>query len=532
MNLKIIMAQLNACVGDVAGNLQLAIDAIAQAKAQHADIIVFPECFLSGYPADDLLYRDNFLQQIENALATLAHHCDTILCLIGHPQRHDSILYNCASFLYENKCLATYYKQHLPNHCVFDEKRYFTSGNDNCIIDFKGYRIASLICEDIWHQAPLRKLEKEHVDLILVANASPFSLTQHEERQAIINQHNDIPLIYVNLVGGQDDVVFDGGSMAIWQHKVCVQAPFFKEALTLVQFADDQFKMQPLPPLPQNIAQVYNALVLGVKDYVHKNGFKNVLIGLSGGIDSALTLAIAADALGKEHVRAIGMPSRYTSQLSLDLAQQQVDTMKVAYQLYSIDECYAEFLNLLQSELAHDTSSLAHQNCQSRCRGNILMTLANAHNALVLNTGNRSELAMGYATLYGDMVGAFSVLKDVSKTLVYELAHYCNRDQEIIPQAVIERPPSAELAPNQKDEDNLPPYDILDNILNLYINKELDAKAIVARGFNAKTVERVIQLLYRNEYKRRQSAPGVRLFAKAFGRARRYPITQRYHEKN
>lgn len=533
MTLKIMLAQLNATVGDVTGNYQLASRAIQKAKEAHSDIIVFPELFLSGYSPEDLLYRQKFLEDIERALQKLTSECEGIYCLIGHPLKEEEHLYNCASLLYNNEIIATYKKQCLPNHAVFDEKRYFTPGTESCIVTIKTHKIGIVICEDIWHPEPLSQVIKHGAQLILTPNASPYSTTHHEAREAALTRHATVPVVYVNLVGGQDDVVFDGGSMVMnADHEVCAQAAFFKEALLEVEVnAVSSIKKQTLPAPLSTDEKIYQALVLGLKDYVRKNGFKKVLLGVSGGIDSALSLAIAVDALGAENVIALGMPSRYTSELSLHAAEEQTGKMGVSYKLYSIEEVYELFSRELKDELTTSAAEIAKQNCQSRCRSVILMTIANAMNALVLTTSNRSELAMGYGTLYGDMAGAFCVLKDIPKTLVYRLANLRNQREEIIPQAVMDRPPTAELAPNQTDQDSLPPYDILDNILKLYINDGLDVADIVKQGLPLELVKKVVRQLHLNEYKRQQAPPGVRINHNAFGRDRRYPVTSKYRDE-
>lgn len=534
MTLKITLAQLNATVGDVAGNTALALKAIETAQAGKSDVIVFPELFLSGYPADDLLYRKQFLSDIESAIVKIQNHCTAIYCLIGHPLRENGKLYNAASLLFEKKIVATYKKQCLPNYGVFDEQRYFTAGHEACVVTIKSHPVGIVICEDLWHKHPLSQAVSHGAEIILAPNASPFSIAQHKERTSTLAEHASVPIVYVNLIGGQDDLVFDGGSMVMdAKNQVCAQAPFFKTELLAIEF-DKHLTAKPLPlPKKRSLEEkVYQALVLGLKDYVLKNGFQTVLLGLSGGIDSAVSLAIAVDALGAAQVTAVSLPSRYSSDLSYTAAKQQAEALGVHYKVYSIEGAYTAFLHTLSSELSENNpnSEIAKQNCQARCRGVMLMSMANAQNSLLLTTGNRSELAMGYSTLYGDMAGAFCVLKDIPKTLVYKLANFRNHTTEIIPQAVIDRPPSAELAPNQKDEDSLPPYDILDAILEDYINNELDAQAIIAKGHPVALVKKVIKQIHQNEYKRKQAPPGVRINSKAFGRDRRYPITSCYKD--
>lgn len=535
-SLKIVLAQQNATVGDVAGNLKKVLAAITQATAKQADVILFPELFLSGYPADDLWYRPAFITQIENALTEIQKASSDITVIITHPRKTPAGLYNSASVFYQKKCLGHYDKYELPNYGVFDEKRYFNAGHTPRVIDVHGYALGIVICEDIWHDTAITQTVAAGAKLLLVANASPFSIDHDATRQRISHGHADkfkLPILYCNLVGGQDDLVFDGGSFAIMPDtkNLAAQADFFKETLLTIEI-DAQYHLLPqtLPAAYSLEQKVYSALVLGVRDYVLKNGFTKVILGLSGGIDSALTLAIACDALGADHVEAILMPSRYTSLLSNHEAIAQATKLNCRYQLINIEPMYEATLKQLEPLFKDLPVNIAEQNIQARSRGIILMALSNKFNSLVLTTGNRSELAMGYSTLYGDMAGGFCVLKDVSKTRVYALANYRNKINAVIPQAVIDRAPTAELAPNQKDQDTLPPYDILDRILELYIQEEKDLADIVNAGFEADLVRQIIHAVERNEYKRRQAPPGVRINPQAFGRDRRCPITSKFKQ--
>lgn len=533
VQLRIVIGQLNFTVGDIKGNTQKMIAAINTAKHLHqADLIIFSELALTGYSPEDLLLRQDFLQTAETALSTIAQHTVGIDAVIGHPQQQGKRLFNAASLLSSGKITATYHKQYLPNYGVFDEQRYFEAGTAPCIIDIKGIPTAILICEDVWYPQPVRQAKAAGAQQILCLNASPFSYDKHEQRLAILHQRTietGLPIIYAHCVGGQDEVVFDGGSMVVdGQGKLCSYAGFFHETLFPLEIAyQPEFTMlhNTLPALAEPIERIYQALVLGVRDYVTKNNFPGVLLGLSGGIDSALTLAIAVDALGSDKVHAVSMPSRYTSQLSVDLALEQVRLLGVQHSMLSIEDCFHSFLTILAPEFAGKTADTTEENLQARCRGIMLMALSNKTGKLVLTTGNKSEMAVGYTTLYGDMAGGFAVLKDVWKTTVFELAHYRNQRSMAIPTAVISRPPTAELRANQTDQDTLPPYPILDDILQRYIEQNQRLEQICTAGHQADIVKKVIKMVKLNEYKRRQCAPGVKITNRAFGRERRYPIT-------
>jgi NAD+ synthase (glutamine-hydrolysing) len=532
---RIVMAQINPLVGDIEGNVELIIRSVQSAEERYqADLIVFPELTLCGYPPEDLLLRPSMQARIELALQQLAQQQFTAVVVVGYPKCQGDSRYNMAGVLSGKRWIAEYAKQVLPNYQVFDEKRYFVAGNTPCIFDFHGVPTALSICEDIWHEGPTAQAASKGAKLLLNLNASPFHRHKQKQRVELLSERarcHAMMIVYVNQVGGQDELVFDGGSVVVDQTGQCkVQAPLYETGLYAFDYGcRSTTGVQSLFTDPEpltELAVVYQALVLGLRDYVNKNRFNSVILGLSGGIDSALTLAIAVDALGADKVKAVMMPFIYTSQLSRDDAATQAESLGVAYDSISIEPMYSAFLQALETQFQGLPVDLTEQNLQARCRGVLLMALSNKTGALVLTTGNKSELAVGYSTLYGDMAGGFDVLKDVPKTLVFLLAKYRNSlGKDVIPRSVIERPPSAELAPDQKDEDNLPPYDILDQILEMYIDCDHSAETIISQGFDPETVLRVIRLVDINEYKRRQAPVGVRISEKGFGRDRRYPIT-------
>jgi NAD+ synthase (glutamine-hydrolysing) len=527
------MAQVNPVVGDIDGNTMLVIESVNKAQTEHAaNVVVFPELTLCGYPPEDLLLRPSLRSRIEKAIKRLQQEEFSATVILGYPLEVDGNLYNMAGVLKGGQFVAQYAKQELPNYQVFDEKRYFKKGTEMCVFDIDGISTALTICEDIWHPQPMAQAKELGAQLMINLNASPFHQRKQQQRIDLLSQRaleGGMPVIYVNQVGGQDELVFDGGSMAVdAKGDCCVHAPLYQEGLFSLVITNDAtptIEAQSLPAPESDLQVIYDALVLGVKDYVNKNGFKNTILGLSGGIDSALTLAIAVDALGAERVSAVMMPFTYTSELSRNDAEDQAQRLGVDYKVISIEPMYQAFMNGLEESFVGKPIDLTEQNLQARCRGVILMALSNKTGALVLTTGNKSEMAVGYSTLYGDMAGGFDVLKDVPKTTVFALAKYRNTISEVIPPSVIERPPSAELAPDQKDEDNLPPYDILDQILARYIEQDESADTIIAAGFDEETVHRVIRLVDINEYKRRQAPVGVRISQRGFGRDRRYPIT-------
>ena len=531
--LNIVMAQVNPIVGDVDGNTQLVIDSVLRAEqSENAHVVVFPELTLCGYPPEDLLLRPSMQHRIKAAMDRLQSCAFTATVILGYPLWDQGKLFNMAGVLHQQQWLAEYAKQELPNYQVFDEKRYFHKGDRSCVFDLHGIPTALSICEDIWHPGPMAQARADGAQLMINLNASPFHQRKQQQRIDLLSQRarqGNMPIIYVNQVGGQDELVFDGGSLVVdAKGECCVSAPLYQESLFTVgiQRAPTlQIDSQALSPIGSDLQVLYDALVLGVRDYVNKNGFQKVILGLSGGIDSALTLAIAVDALGAERVSAVMMPFTYTSELSRNDAQQQAQQLAVDYKVIGIEPMYNAFMGGLAEAFEGGSVDLTEQNLQARCRGVILMALSNKTGALVLTTGNKSEIAVGYSTLYGDMAGGFDALKDVPKTTVFQLARYRNGQGEVIPPSVIERPPSAELAPDQKDEDNLPPYDVLDQILERYIERDESADRIIAAGFEADTVHRVIRLVDINEYKRRQAPVGVRISQRGFGRDRRYPIT-------
>ncbi len=532
-NLRVVMAQLDFLVGDIPGNTDRVIEAAQRAHQQHrADIVVFPELCLTGYPPEDLLLRPSLDVRIDDALDRLCQAELAPVIVVGAPLRQNGLLYNGAVVIEQGRIAGRYFKRFPPNYQVFDEKRYFAEGHEVLTLSIRGVTVGVTVCEDIWKDGPVEDSAAAGARLILNLNASPFDTDKQARRKALLERkarENQVSIVYVNLVGGQDELVFDGGSM-VFDHSgaLMVEAPQFGEGLYPVDFLCEhhcQPVSQPLPEPPSLEANVYQALVMGVRDYVNKNGFKSVVLGLSGGIDSAVTLAVAVDALGKERVRAVMMPFRYTSSMSLEDAEAEARALGVQYDVFSIEPMYDAFMATLAQPFEGTQPDTTEENLQARLRGVLLMSLSNKFGSLVLTTGNKSEMAVGYSTLYGDMAGGFDVLKDVPKTLVFRLARYRNSVSPVIPERVITRPPSAELAPDQKDEDSLPGYDVLDQILNLYVERDFSAEAIIAEGFERTDVERVIRLVDVNEYKRRQAPIGVRITERGFGKDRRYPIT-------
>ncbi|WP_041523969.1 NAD+ synthase [Gilvimarinus agarilyticus] len=530
----VCMAQINTLVGDIPGNTELVLQQAQRALAEHgADAVLFPELTLTGYPPEDLLLRPSLQLRVDRALNALMTAALPVTLIVGYPRVVAGRIFNMAGVIADGQLVAEYAKQHLPNYQVFDEVRYFVPGDKACVFDLKGIPTALTVCEDIWQSEPMLQARDAGAKLMLNLNASPFHQGKAREREQLLEQRSregQMPIIYTNMVGGQDELVFDGGSLVVNQTgKVCARAPAFEPVLlpvSIVQGASGlELAQQSLAPEPSNLAAVYQALVVGLRDYVQKNRFKGVVLGLSGGIDSALTLAIAVDALGADNVEAVMMPFRYTSDLSKTDAADQAERMGVRYQSISIEPMYDAFMTALADEFGGTSVDTTEQNLQARCRGVVLMAISNKKGSLVLTTGNKSELAVGYSTLYGDMAGGFDALKDVPKTLVFSLAKYRNSSGEVIPESVITRPPSAELAPDQKDEDSLPPYDILDAILALYVERDYSADQIVAEGFDREDVTRVVRLVDINEYKRRQAPIGPRITQRGFGRDRRYPIT-------
>jgi NAD+ synthase (glutamine-hydrolysing) len=534
MNLRICLAQINLLVGDIAGNAERVLQAAEAAKGLQAQAVAFPELTLTGYPPEDLLLRPELIARTEQALERLCAEASGIALVLGYPRLHEGKLYNAAGVIRDGQVVAEYHKALLPNYSVFDEKRYFESGGGPCVFDLGGVPVGLSICEDIWYKEPAARAAAAGARVLLNLNASPFHAGKSPEREELVGKRareNGIPILYLNLVGGQDELVFDGGSFVVdAEGRLARRLPSFQEALEVVELhPTGEHHWQPvatdLTPPPGEEAAIYQALVLGVRDYVTKNGFRGAVLGLSGGIDSALTLALAVDALGAEQVEAVLMPSRYTADMSNQDAVAEAEALGVRHSTIPIGPAFDAFLGMLAEPFAGLAPDVTEENIQARCRGVILMAISNKSGRILLTTGNKSELSVGYATLYGDMAGGFAPLKDLFKTLVYRLARYRNRIAPVIPQRVIDRPPSAELRPDQQDSDSLPPYDILDPILARYVEQDQSVAEIVAAGFDPAEVRRVARLVDRNEYKRRQAPPGVKITRRAFGRDRRYPIT-------
>lgn len=537
--LKIAIAQLNMVVGDVTGNASKIIESAKHARVHlGADCIVFPELALTGYPPEDLLLRPAFHRHVRKALEFVCNNISGIDVVFGFPESTDEGLYNSACLIREGDIVATYRKQILPNYGVFDEKRYFIAGTEPLVVDVGGVAVGVTICEDIWFPEPIRLARQADAKLIINLNASPFDVYKpHNRNKALLDRvdENQIPIVYVNLVGGQDELVFDGASFVMGADGLVAQrAPFCEQGVYLAEFNVTANSV--VEPVPNNSVKVlgdtesvYKAIVLGVRDYIEKNKFPGIILGLSGGIDSAVTLAIAVDAIGVDRVEAVMMPSRYTSDQSMEDAKKEAQTLGVEYHVIPIETMFEAVLKTLAQEFAGTNPDVTEENIQARCRGMILMAISNKQHKMVLTTGNKSEMAVGYATLYGDMAGGFNALKDVPKIMVYKLAEYRNGISPVIPQSVIHRAPSAELAADQKDTDSLPDYGELDGILQLYVEMDMSADEIAAKGYDMATVQRVIHMVDRNEYKRRQAAPGVRITQRAFGRDRRYPITNAFN---
>jgi NAD+ synthase (glutamine-hydrolysing) len=534
---KIALAQLNTRVGDIDANTRKVLDA-----AQHARdtlgcrLILFPELTLSGYPPEDLLLHRGLRNRVEAAFETVLGGVSGIAMYLGYPEYQGEFIYNAAALMLDGEILARHRKNVLPNYGVFDEKRYFQPGMNATVARLDEFDFGLIICEDAWDPEPSRAAAQAGAELLLVINGSPYHGQQPEVREHVLGRRareNGVPLLYVNMVGGQDELVFDGGSFALdAAGEVEFRAPMFEEGIHVVEVESLQGRALVRPgrqaALPSHAGGVYGALVLGTRDYVEKNAFKGVVLGLSGGIDSAVTLAIAVDALGAERVHAVMMPSRYTSEMSLEDAEAQARLLGVRYDVMSIEPMFEATLGVLKDVIGGMPPDTTEENIQSRCRGVLLMALSNKLGEMLLSTGNKSEMAVGYATLYGDMAGGFAPLKDCSKTLVYQLANYRNGVSSAIPERVLTRPPTAELRADQKDTDSLPPYDVLDPILEAFIEKDLSVEQIAELGFERATVVRVLQMVKRAEYKRRQAPPGVRVSNRAFGRDWRYPITSGY----
>jgi NAD+ synthase (glutamine-hydrolysing) len=535
-SLRIALAQINPTVGDAPGNADRVIAQIGPARALGAGLLVLPELVLSGYPPEDLLFHRGFRRRIDAALERLAQAADGIDLLVGYPEYSSGTIYNTAAWLRGGAVIARYRKQSLPNYKVFDEKRYFTAGTAAAVVEIAGIKVGLLICEDVWHVEPSAALRAAGAALCISLNASPYRLGKQQDREAVIAkraQETGMPFIYVNLVGGQDELVFDGNSFAVdATGRVVHRAPAFVESLSCVDASQAgraaHLEPESLAPLMSPEESVYQAIVMGVRDYVDKHHFSGVLLGLSGGVDSALVLAIACDALGPERVHAVMLPSRYTSSISEKDATAMARGLGVHYSVISIEGMFQATLAALEREFQGRAPDSTEENIQARCRGMVLMAISNKTGRMLLTTGNKSEMSVGYATLYGDMAGGYAPIKDCSKTLVYRLARWRNAKSSVIPLRVIERPPTAELRENQLDSDSLPPYDVLDSILAAFVEDNRSVDEIVAQGFDRATVVRVLDMVKGSEYKRRQAPPGVRVSRRAFGRDWRYPITSGY----
>jgi len=537
--LRCVLAQLNLVVGDVDGNTSRIIAAASQArKERSADVLMVPELAVSGYPPEDLLFHSGMRAQVARSIGRLKADVHGITLIAGYPEYDGDHIFNSALVIRDGAVLANHRKACLPNYRVFDEKRYFTPGTAPTVVELNGIRAGILVCEDIWQPEPAGQARGAGAEVLLVINASPYEVNKQVQREVDVAQRRvaetGTPLLFVNLLGGQDELVFDGNSFAMdGDGQVTMRAPAFTEGLYTVDVAAAHDGA--VHPLPGEISvlqgeeeSVYGALVLGTRDYVQKHRFPGVVLGLSGGVDSALTLCIAVDALGADRVHSVSMPSRYTSQMSREDAAEQASRLRVKHSEISIEGMFEATLAALKDEFAGFSPDTAEENIQSRCRGVLLMGISNKTGRMLLTTGNKSEMAVGYATLYGDMAGGFAPIKDCSKLLVYRLCAWRNARSQVIPARVIERPPSAELRPNQKDTDSLPPYEVLDPILEAFIQEDLSVDQIAARGFDRKVVGRILDLVKRNEYKRRQAPPGVRVSGRAFGRDWRYPITSGY----
>jgi len=567
----VALAQINCTVGDLAGNAAKILDAASKARTQGADVLLTPELSLCGYPPEDLIMRDSFLaaarQQLDALAATMQQNTPGLKAIVGFPEKDGSYTYNAAALLADGKVAAVYHKRNLPNYTVFDEQRYFHSGDSPVVFEANGVKLGILICEDIWgNLGPLTTRPEPSLDqlkgmlasrpdawdakaamaareagaqALLVLNASPYHMRKSATRYDVVRERikeTGLPVIYCNLVGGQDELVFDGASFALdAQGELALQMKLFEEAheavtLTAEGSAPARLKGYHVTADLNIEAEVYAALKLGVKDYIGKNGFPGAIIGLSGGIDSALTLAIACDALGADRVRAVMMPSQYTADISWIDSREMVKLLGVRYDEIAIKPMFDTYLTALAEEFKGKPIDATEENIQARIRGTLLMALSNKFGSIVLTTGNKSEMAVGYCTLYGDMAGGFAVIKDIAKTLVYRLSRYRNTVSPIIPERIITRPPSAELRPDQKDQDSLPEYEVLDAILSMYVEEDKSPPEIVAAGYARESVEQVVRLIRINEYKRRQAPVGVRVTHRAFGRDWRMPITNRFRE--
>ncbi len=532
--LRCALAQLNYTVGDIDGNVEKIIAAAKKARDELcADVVVFTELAVSGYPPDDLLLRQDFLSACRQGLERIRQSVSGIEVIAGYPEQYQGKVYNSAAVLSDGQIKLIYRKHHLPNYGVFDEKRYFHPGDAPGLFLLKGVPVGLSVCEDIWHPGPVEHCVRAGARLVININASPFHIGKISEREAAVHSRiagTEVPVVYVNQICGHDELVFDGASFVMdHQGEVVSRLPEFEEAMDTTDFVWNGENVMPVKgpvdPVDDESASIAKAVVLAIRDYTRKNCFDGVVLGLSGGIDSSVVLTLATEALGPDQVEAVMMPSRFTADMSLEDAKALADNLGINYRVISIEPAFQSFLGLLEQEFSGRPWDVTEENIQARCRGIILMAISNKFGRLVLSTGNKSEMSVGYATLYGDMAGGFAPIKDVLKGKVYALAEYLNRGREVIPWRVITRPPSAELAPDQKDEDSLPPYSILDAILEMYVEQDRSITEIIDAGFEEAIVLRVVNMVDRNEYKRRQAPPGVRITKRAFGRDRRYPIT-------
>ena len=540
MNKKITiaLAQIDLIVGDITGNTTRILDCCEQVRVEsQADLIVFPELSISGYPPEDLLLHSGLKRRVAEAIELIRKQVSGIAVLIGFPEYSGNVIYNSCVVFENTEEIIRYRKHVLPNYSVFDEKRYFEPGKETAVFKLKDTKIGINICEDIWYPSPAKKCKEAGAELIIVINGSPYEKGGQLKRETIVTERISeimLPIVYLNMVGGQDELVFDGASFVMnTEGEITYRAPSFEEALDVIELS---VKAKQKVPLIASVAErlseeesIYRALVKGTHDYITKHKFPGVVLGLSGGIDSALTLAIACDAIGSDKVRAIMMPYTYTSKMSLEDAELQSSILNIQYDILPIETLYDASLELLKPIFVGRDMDTTEENIQSRARGVLLMAISNKTGLMLLTTGNKSEMAVGYATLYGDMAGGFAPLKDCTKTLVKRLANYRNTISEVIPRRVIEREPSAELRENQQDCDSLPPYDVLDPILEAFIEEDLSVMEIVDRGYDRATVISILEMVKRNEYKRRQAPPGIRISNRAFGRDWRYPITSGYN---
>lgn len=536
-NVKVALAQVDLAVGDVAGNTDKIIEYAGRARSElGADLVVFPELSVCGYPPEDLLFHVGLRYKVENALVEIRSQISGIAVLIGYPEYDEGHIYNACSVLRDGEVIAHYRKQSLPNYSVFDEERYFTRGKEASVFTINGVRIGLNICEDVWSAGPMASNRSAGADCVIAINGSPYETSSQVSRESQLRKRVaevQIPVIYVNMVGGQDELVFDGGSFAMSaEGEIRFRAPPFEEGLHELILRGTASGVAPeagdCAKLLDTEASVYKALVAGTRDYITKHDFPGVILGLSGGIDSALVATIACDAIGADRVRAVMMPFRYTSNMSQEDAATQAATLGIGYDVIPIEPIYEATIAQLDPVLGEREPDETEENIQARCRGLLLMAISNKTGRMLLTTGNKSEMAVGYATLYGDMAGGFAPIKDCSKTLVYRLAKYRNSLSDAIPERVITREPTAELRPDQKDSDSLPDYDVLDPILEAFIEQDLSVAEIAERGFDRDTVIRILEMVKRNEYKRRQAPPGIRISRRAFGRDWRYPITSGY----